>query len=113
MTTFLEEPLLLHEVVQTYPVTLEVIQGAIARLKDDKQRKSLLKDAIAKDMSLSKIKERIAALKAADEEEKPVTIRQQFDSAYQQMKKSKVWDDPKKQRKLEKLLADLEALMEA
>ncbi len=85
---------------------------AIARIKDDKQRKSLLKDAITKDLSLSQIKERIAALKAADEEEKPVTIKQQFDSAYQQMKKSKVWDDPKKQRKLEKLLADLKALME-
>lgn len=85
---------------------------AIARIKEDKQRKSLLKDAITKDLSLSQIKERIAALKAADEGEKPVTIKQQFDSAYQQMKKSKVWDDPKKQRKLEKLLADLKALME-
>ncbi len=31
LTTFLEEPLLLHEVVQTYPVTLEVIQAAIAQ----------------------------------------------------------------------------------
>jgi ParB family chromosome partitioning protein len=86
---------------------------AIARIKDDKSRKALLNDVISKDLSLSQIKERIAALRAAEEEEKPVTIKQQFDSAYQQMKKSKVWDDPKKQRKLEKILADLQALIEA
>jgi len=29
----------------------------------------------------------------------------------QRVKKSKVWDDPKKQKKLEKLLAELEALV--
>ncbi|XGV94284.1 MAG: ParB/RepB/Spo0J family partition protein (plasmid) [Leptolyngbya sp. BL-A-14] len=85
---------------------------AIARIKDDSQRRTLLKDTISKDLSLSQIKERIATLKAVGEEEKPVTVKQQFDSAYQQMKKSKVWDDPKKQKKLEKLLADLQALIE-
>lgn len=85
---------------------------AIARVKEDKQRKALLKNAISEDLSLSQIKERIAALQVSREGEKNETIKQQFDSAYQQVKKSKVWDDPKKQRKLEKILADLKALIE-
>jgi len=85
---------------------------AIARVKDNRQQKALLTDAINKDLSLSQIKERIAAIRAANEEEQPETIKQQFDNAYQQIKKSRVWDDPKKQRKLEKILAELWSLVE-
>jgi ParB family transcriptional regulator, chromosome partitioning protein len=86
---------------------------AISRVKGDKQRADLLEDAIAKNLSLSEIKEQIAVLLAADAKQKPENIKQQFDSTYQQIKKSKVWDDPKKQRKLEKILADLRSLVES
>ena len=85
---------------------------AIARIKDDQQREVLLKDAIAKSLSLSQIKERIATLLVAEENRRPDNIKQQFDNTYQQIKKSKVWDDPKKQRKLEKILADLRLLLD-
>jgi ParB family chromosome partitioning protein len=87
---------------------------AIARIKDEAQRHKLLKDAIAQELSLSKIKEQIAAINAAntDLEVEPLPLKKRFDSAYQRVKKSKVWDDPKKQRQVEKLLAQLEALVQ-
>jgi ParB family chromosome partitioning protein len=34
-----------------------------------------------------------------------------MDKAIAKIKKSKIWDDPKKKRQLEKLLAQLEALL--
>jgi ParB family chromosome partitioning protein len=36
-----------------------------------------------------------------------------MDKAYTKIKKSKIWDDSKKKRQLEKLLAQLEALGES
>lgn len=85
---------------------------AIARLKDDQQREALLEDAITKSLSLSKIKERITALLVVNKGQKPENIKQQFDGIYQQIKKSEAWDDPRKQRKLEKILAELQALLD-
>ena len=85
---------------------------AIARLKDDQQREALLEDAITKSLSLSQIKERIAALLVTNKGQNSETLKQQINSAYQQIKKSKVWDDPRKQRKLEKILAELQALLD-
>jgi ParB family chromosome partitioning protein len=38
-------------------------------------------------------------------------MKQRFDEAYQKVKKSDVWDDPKKKRKLEKLLVELNSLI--
>jgi ParB family chromosome partitioning protein len=39
-----------------------------------------------------------------------LSLKSRVDTAYRVVKKSKVWDDPKKQKRLEKLLAELEAL---
>ncbi len=85
---------------------------AIARVKDDGERKALLKDAIAKNLSLSQIKEQITALLKEEGEKQPETIQQQFSGIYKQIQKSKVWNDPKKQRKLEKIMSDLRALLD-
>jgi ParB family chromosome partitioning protein len=87
---------------------------AIARVKDCSERSPLLFDAIALDLSLTQIKQRIADLKAKSIS--PATapdrsLKSRVDAAYARVKKSKVWDDPKKQKKLEKLLAELEALV--
>jgi ParB family chromosome partitioning protein len=84
---------------------------AISRVKDDRQRKAILKDAIAKNLSLSQIKEQITALLEEEEEKQPETIQQQFSVIYKQIQKSKVWNDPKKQRKLEKIMSDLRSLL--
>jgi ParB family chromosome partitioning protein len=87
---------------------------AIARVKDSSERSQLLEEAIALDLSLTQIKQRIADLKAQNTG--PATapdrlLKSRVDAALQRVKKSKVWDDPKKQKKLEKLLAQLEALV--
>lgn len=85
---------------------------AIARVKDETQRNKLLAAAIQEDLSLTQIKERIVAVdfKADRAEESVPSLKTRFESAYQRVKKSKVWDSPKKQRTLEKLLESLENL---
>lgn len=86
---------------------------AIARVKDDNQRKKLLEEAVAQNLSLSQIKEKVAILKSpkTDVEAEP-SLRSQIDDVLRQAKRSKVWDDPKKQRRLEKILMDLKSVMD-
>jgi ParB family chromosome partitioning protein len=103
------------------PEILEALQSgkiaytkaqAIARVKDDDQRKELLGEAIAQELSLNQIKDKIAILKAAKvTNDSAPSLRSQIDEVLRQAKQSKVWDDPKKQRKLEKILADLKTLV--
>jgi ParB family transcriptional regulator, chromosome partitioning protein len=90
---------------------------AIARIKDEKQRKSLLKAAIAQDLSLTQIKEKIAKLKAAEVQsdegrtDKKATYPQRLKEIYIKAKKVKSWDDPEKQQEFEALLEKLEKLL--
>ncbi|RCJ15511.1 chromosome partitioning protein ParB [Nostoc sp. ATCC 43529] len=89
---------------------------AIARLQDEKTRKKLLEDAIAYNLSLSEIKRKIQEIESAaqsesSEQTESASIKQRVDDTFQRFKKAKVWDDPKKKSKVEKLLAQLEALM--
>jgi ParB family chromosome partitioning protein len=104
------------------PEILEALQSgkiaytkaqAIARVKDDNQRKELLGEAIAQDLSLNQIKDKIAALKVSkvNDENEP-SLRSQIDDVLRLAKRSKVWDDPKKYRKLEKILVDLKMLVD-
>lgn len=89
---------------------------ALARLKEQSERQVLLEAAIALDLSLNEIKERIKRLQDAKrslQEEQPPSLKSRMDIAYAKIKKSKIWDDPKKKRQLEKLLAQLEALGES
>jgi ParB family chromosome partitioning protein len=89
---------------------------AIARLKEQSERQELLEAAIASDLSLNEIKERIKSLldaKRSQNEEQPPSLKSRMDKAIAKIKKSKIWDDSKKKRQLEKLLAQLEALGES
>ena len=82
----------------------------IARVKDSEARNSLLLETIKNNLSLSQIKERIKELQPrATNSSDPLNLR--LKTAYQQINKSKVWSDPKKRQKLEKLLSQLEALI--
>jgi ParB family transcriptional regulator, chromosome partitioning protein len=85
---------------------------AIARVKDENQRQLLLEDAIAQDLSLAQIKEQVDRFKSSV----PTTANQpslksQIDDVLKLARRSKVWDDPKKQKKLEKVLDDLKSLV--
>ena len=84
----------------------------IVRVKDEQARNSLLLETIKNNLSLSQIKERIEELQPnSDKPSDPLSKR--LKTAYQQINKSKVWSDPKKRQKLEKLLNQLEALTSA
>lgn len=86
---------------------------AIARIKDESQRTEILDEAITQDLSLARIKERIAEIYAArlTTDQQPSSLKHQFEDAYRRIKKSRVWDAPQKKRKLEKLLEDLNAIL--
>ena len=84
---------------------------AISRLKDEDQRKVLLEEAIAQNFSLTQIKEQIDTLKSNAAAADQPSLRSQIDDALKLAKRSKVWEDPKKQKKLEKVLADLRSLI--
>ena len=84
---------------------------AIARVKDEAARAELLKEVLANSLSLSQIKERVNAVKPVKEKEE---LRSRVDTTYKQLKKSKqLWQDPKKRKKLESLLSQLEKLIES
>jgi ParB family transcriptional regulator, chromosome partitioning protein len=87
---------------------------AIAQVKDEAKRKKLLKQAVTKELSLSAIKEEIAVVRAeegaGDRDSTDFKVR--FDDIYRRVKQAKLWDDPKKHRRLEKMMGDLEALLE-
>jgi ParB family transcriptional regulator, chromosome partitioning protein len=83
---------------------------AIAKVKDDQKRKELLEYAIAYNLSLNEIKTKIKEIEQSVKPETPST-KDQVDNTFRRLKQSKVWDDPKKKVKVEKLLAQLDALM--
>lgn len=82
---------------------------AIARVKDKTQRQALLDDAIAQNLSLTQIRERIRAVGPVKEEQQ--SLKNQIKEASGRLQKAKFWDNPKKQKQLEKLLAQMEALL--
>lgn len=81
----------------------------VARVKDEEQRKSLLQEAIEENLSLAEIKERIKdnplpSLRRQTASERLASVSRKL--------KSKALEDPKKQKRLEKLLQELESLVE-
>lgn len=89
---------------------------AIARIKDEQLRKNLLAEVIASGLSLTQIKERVRCLKIIKpnkDASESNTVKQRVTSILGQVQKSKVWSDPKKQKQLEKLLSQIEDLLES
>lgn len=85
----------------------------ISRIKDIKLRKRILSEAVKKNLSLNQIKDRISELK-------PKLIPKQLEDApknrisstYRRVMKTKVWSDPKKWKKLEKLLSQIDLILD-
>lgn len=88
---------------------------AIAKVEDVETRKQLLEDAIAYQLSLSQIKQKIKELQAPtapkEQEVESKPLNERVDETFRRFKKAKVWDDPKKKARIEKLLVQLEALI--
>ncbi|MDJ0572012.1 MAG: ParB/RepB/Spo0J family partition protein [Pleurocapsa sp. MO_192.B19] len=84
---------------------------AIARLPNAEIRTQLLEDAIANSLSLSQIRSLVKAKQAPKQQSE---LKTRFDTTYKQAKQSKqLWQDPKKRKKLESLLSQLEKLIES
>jgi ParB family transcriptional regulator, chromosome partitioning protein len=84
---------------------------AIARIKDDEQRGEVLLEAIDNNLSLNEIKQRILQLQASTQVQSEVPLKQQFAGTVKRLQKSSVWKDPSRQKKLQKLMGQLEELI--
>lgn len=82
----------------------------VARVKDEEQRQELLEDVVAQKMTVREIADRVKALSSSLHSE-PTALPNRMKVAYQQIKKAKIWDNPKKLKQFEKLLSQLEALV--
>ena len=85
---------------------------AIAQIPKLNERVAFLEQAIAQNWSLSEIKQRISEKKttASNQKVESNDYKERFTVATTKLKKSRVWSDPKKQKQIEKLLTQLEAL---
>lgn len=87
--------------------------SAIARVKNEQLRQSLLTEAITSRLSLHQIKERIRSFdenKPSQDTSNP--LKQRITSILGRVQKIKVLSNPKKQKQLEKLLFQMENLLE-
>ncbi|MDZ8264523.1 MAG: ParB/RepB/Spo0J family partition protein [Nostoc sp. ChiQUE01b] len=83
---------------------------AIARIRNEEQRRDLLKIAIAQNLSLSQIKQKIQELNI-NGEENPNSYVQKYSQIGQQLKKANIWNDPNKRAKLDSLLSQIQDLL--
>jgi ParB family chromosome partitioning protein len=88
----------------------------ILKVKDPEQQRWLLEQAVSRELSVNEIQAEVknlrqskAALQTAKRDEIPLSQRLTFIT--QQIKKAKVWEDPNKKKKLERLLNELNSLM--
>ena len=85
---------------------------AIAKVKDAIARQDLLNQAIEQGLSLVQIRELIAALpqpQSVKQDQNKLKI--QVDTTLRALKKSNIWSDSKKQKRLEKLMQQIESLI--
>lgn len=85
---------------------------ALAAIKDDSDRQSLLSDALDEKLSVREIQRRVKSVKPLPNASSEA-IPQRMKLVYRQIRQAKVWETPKKAAQLEKLLSQLEALLEA
>ncbi|RCJ40145.1 chromosome partitioning protein ParB [Nostoc minutum NIES-26] len=88
----------------------------IARVKDEKIRIELLQTAIDLNLSLSEIKQKVKEIEQQSssqlsEPTEAISLKERVDDTWRRFKKAKVWDNPKKKARIEKVLAQLEALI--
>ena len=92
----------------------------IAKLKNDRQRKKFLKEAIDKNLTLSQIKESVKRLKTKTNKKQPKEtelLKNRLNTAFKRMNKAKFWqssllNDSQSVRELEALIEQLEVFLE-
>lgn len=81
---------------------------AISQLKDEELRKEILEKVIKENLSVREIREYIQATKTPKHQD---ALVERVKLAYKKMEQTR-WEDPKKRKTLEKLLGQLEELMQ-
>jgi len=84
---------------------------AIAKVKDEGERRELLDKVLNENLSLSEIKQLVKELTPGKITAKE-TLNAKYSEIGKRLKNAQVWEDVKKTKKLEKLLSDLEQLLE-
>ena len=84
---------------------------AIAKVKDEGERRELLDKVLNENLSLSEIKQLVKELTPGKTTVKE-TLNAKYSELGKRLKNAQVWEDVKKTKKLEKLLSDLEQLLE-
>lgn len=89
----------------------------ILKVKNSEQQRELLESALAEGLSVSDIQFRVKELRQGKSDQDlvgpdEVPTSQRLTLVTQQIRKAKVWNDPKKNKKLERLLIQLEELLQ-
>lgn len=85
---------------------------AISRLKDSTLQQKLLSRVIEEGMPLSQIRSEVVALNHKSSAKSTPVLKKKFDDASIRLRKSNIWSNQDKQKKLEKLLTEIESLLE-
>ncbi|WP_347242306.1 ParB/RepB/Spo0J family partition protein [Nostoc sp. FACHB-892] len=85
---------------------------AIAKVKEDVKRAPLLQAAIKENLSLTEIQQRIGDIFAQEKADTTPSLKTQYKELSKQLGSSKVWDNPKKKKALEKLLNQIKVLLD-
>ncbi|MEL4896119.1 ParB/RepB/Spo0J family partition protein [Crocosphaera sp. Alani8] len=85
---------------------------AISKVKDFTQRQNLLTQSVEENLSLSQIKEQIRYLEEPLTLNNSLTPQKTLDNLNSRLKKSKIWKNSRKWRKLQTLLKKIDLLLE-
>jgi len=82
---------------------------AIARIKDETQRQTLLQQAIEENLSLNQIRDWIKGIKPEPELQSPKAL---VSTLHRRLLKAKLWEDPQRWMQAQALFSELEALLD-
>ncbi|WP_235595996.1 ParB/RepB/Spo0J family partition protein [Mastigocoleus testarum] len=85
---------------------------AIAKLKIEDERKQLLIEAIENNLSLNDIQQRVKDILAQNKGITTPSLKEEYKKLSKQLGYSKVWNNPKKKKTLEKLLNQIRTLLD-
>jgi ParB family transcriptional regulator, chromosome partitioning protein len=85
---------------------------AIAKVKNENQQLQLLQDVIQENLSIREIRERVKIFNQPDAQiSESQDHKQKWSFVARQVSKSTIWNDPKKMKKLESLMNQVESLL--
>jgi ParB family transcriptional regulator, chromosome partitioning protein len=83
----------------------------IARIADKEMRSQFLEEAIASNLSLNEIKLKIKEIGQQSQSDSTNSLNDRVNDTLRRFKKTRLWDDPNKKARVEKLLSQIEALI--